>query len=235
MSLEGRTVVVIGATSGIGREVARLAASQGAALVITGRDEGKLDSVGEQLGASRTAVLDAHDEDALEAFVEGLDGIDHLVSMVGDSMSGGFMTTTAEIMRHVLMSKFWTNWMIGRLAAGKLRGKGSMTFTAGTGGRPHEVSASFVANLGIAALVQGLAVELAPGVRVNAVAPTFMDTPFWKALTREQFAAAEREVSSNVPLGRLASVEEVASSYIHLMTNGFITGQVISVDGGVML
>jgi len=70
--------------------------------------------------------------------------------------------------------------------------------------------------LGIGALVQGLAAELAPRVRVNAVAPTFMGTrtQFWK----------------HVP-----GIEEIASAYVHLMNNGFITGQVIAVDGGVML
>jgi NAD(P)-dependent dehydrogenase (short-subunit alcohol dehydrogenase family) len=234
MSLDDRTVVVIGGTSGIGLEVARLAASNGANLVVTGRDRAKLDAAGQRLGASRTVVLDAHDERALEAFLDQLGDVDHLVSMVGDSMSGGFTTTTPQTMKHVLMSKFWTNWLIGRLGASQLRANGSITFTAGTGGRPHQISGAYVANLAIGALVEGLAVELAPRLRVNAVAPTFMDTPFWKALTRPAFEAAARDFVSNVPLGRLATVDEVASSYIHLMTNGFITGQVLAVDGGVV-
>jgi NAD(P)-dependent dehydrogenase (short-subunit alcohol dehydrogenase family) len=235
MTLDGRTVLIIGGTSGIGLEVARQAASRGASLVITGRDPAKLDLAGEHLRALRTEVLDAHDDQALEAFVDRLDGVDHVVSLVGDSMSGGFTTTTPDTMRHVLMSKFWTNWMIGRLSAPKLRDNGTITFTAGTGGRPHEVSASYVANLGLAALVQGLAVELAPRLRVNAVAPTFMDTPFWRNMTRQQFEEGARQFAGVVPLGRLGAVDEVASSYIHLMENGFITGQILSVDGGVML
>jgi NAD(P)-dependent dehydrogenase (short-subunit alcohol dehydrogenase family) len=234
ISLEDRTVVVIGGTSGIGLAVALLAASNGAKLVVTGRNPAKLDDAGQRLGASQTAVLDAHDEPALHAFIDQLDDVDHLVSMIGDSMSGGFTTTTPQTMQHVLKSKFWTNWLIGRLSAPKLRDDGSITFTAGTGGRPHEISGSYVANLAIGALVEGLAVELAPRLRVNAVAPTFMDTPFWKALPRPAFEAAARDFVSHVPLGRLATVEEVASSYIHLMTNGFITGQVLAVDGGVM-
>ena len=61
-----------------------------------------------------------------------------------------------------------------------------------------------------------------------------MDTPFWKALTRPEFEAAEREFTGAMPLGRLGTVEEAASSYIHPMENGFITGQVLAVDGGVM-
>jgi NAD(P)-dependent dehydrogenase (short-subunit alcohol dehydrogenase family) len=154
-----------------------------------------------RLGAPRTAVLDAHDQQALEEFVHRIDEVDHLVSMVGESMSGGFLTTSPDTMRHVLMSKFWANWMIGRPCSAKIRTQGTITFTAGTGGRPHEISASYVANLGLGALVRGLAVGLAPRVRVNAVVPTLMSTPFWKALTQSEFETAEREFTRGVPPG----------------------------------
>jgi NAD(P)-dependent dehydrogenase (short-subunit alcohol dehydrogenase family) len=103
------------------------------------------------------------------------------------------------------------------------------------GGRPQDISATYVANLSVSALVQGLASELAPRLRVNAVAPTFMDTPFWKDLPVDQFETAKATFAEGVPLKRLGTIEEVASTYIHLMTNGFITGQVLAVDGGAML
>jgi NAD(P)-dependent dehydrogenase (short-subunit alcohol dehydrogenase family) len=152
-------------------------------------------------------------------------------------MSGGFLTTSPETMRHVLHSKIWTNWMIGKHAASKLRDGGSITFTAGTGGRAQDVSASYVANLGIGALVEGLASELAPRIRVNAVAPTFMGTGtlFWKDVPTNELEKAQAAFAEGVPLKRVGTVKEVASAYVHLMTNGFITGQTLSVDGGVML
>ncbi len=238
MPLDQQIVVVIGGSSGIGHEVARQASAQGARLIITGRDQAKLATAAERLsGVVKTTVLDAHDETALESFFSSLEAVNHLVSMVGDSMVGGFLTTPPETMRHVLHSKFWTNWMIGRQAAPKLREGGSITFTSGTGGRAQEVSATYVANLGIGALVQGLASELAPHVRVNAVAPTFMGTgtAFWKDAPADELEKAQVAFRESVPLKRLGTVEEVASAYIHLMTNGFITGQVLAVDGGVML
>jgi hypothetical protein len=68
-----------------------------------------------------TEAVDAHDEAALENFLSKLRVVDHLVSMIGDSMSGGFLTTPPETMRHVLHSKFWINWMIGKFAAPKIR------------------------------------------------------------------------------------------------------------------
>jgi NAD(P)-dependent dehydrogenase (short-subunit alcohol dehydrogenase family) len=229
-------IVVLGGSSGIGYEVARQKLAQGARVIVAGRDEIKLAAAAESLGGGiETVVLDAHDDAALERFFAGLDRVDHLVSMIGDSMAGGFLATSSETMRSVLHSKFWANWMIGKLASAKVRDGGSITFTSGTGGRAQDVSATYVANLGVGAMVQGLASELAPRVRVNAVAPTFMDTPFRKHIPRDEFASAKAAFAQGVPLQRLGTVEEVASAYVFLMTNGFITGQVLAVDGGVML
>lgn len=72
-------------------------------------------------------------------------------------------------------------------------------------------------------------------MRVNAVAPTFMDTPFWRALSREQFDAIRAGFVPRVPLRRLGTVEEVADAYLFLMTATFVTEQVLAVDGGVSL
>jgi NAD(P)-dependent dehydrogenase (short-subunit alcohol dehydrogenase family) len=236
--MDHQIVLVIGGSSGIGFEIARQASAQGAELIITGRDNKKLETAASKFrGSVKSVALDAHDDEALEAFFATLQPVDHLVSMVGDSMAGGFLTTSPETMRHVLRSKFWANWMIGKHAAPKLRRGGSMTFTAGTGGRAQDISASYVANLGIGALVQGLASELAPDIRVNGVAPTFMgaSTAFWRGVPADELQEAEVEFRRGVPLQRLGTVEEVASAYLHLMSNGFVTGQVLAVDGGVML
>jgi NAD(P)-dependent dehydrogenase (short-subunit alcohol dehydrogenase family) len=236
--LNGQTVLVIGGSAGIGLEIARQVSQRGASLVIIGRDHAKLGAAAERLnGPVKTVALDAHDESALEQGLSRLDAVDHVVSMIGDSMAGGFMTTAPETMRHVLHSKFWTNWMIARHAAPLIREGGSLTFTSGTGARAHEISASYVANLGLGALVEGLAVELAPRVRVNAVALTFMGsgTAFWRDIAAEELLNAESAFVQTVPLRRLATPKQVASTYVHVMTSGFITGQMLAVDGGVML
>jgi NAD(P)-dependent dehydrogenase (short-subunit alcohol dehydrogenase family) len=236
--LEGKAVLVIGGSSGIGHEIARQAIELRARVIIAARNPSTLAVAAERLGGEvRTVVVDAHEEAQVERAFSDLDGFDHIASMVGDSMSGGFLTTDQETMRHVLHSKFWSNWIIARHAARKIRDGGSMTFTSGTGAGPHEASASYVANLGISALVQGLAYELAPRVRVNAVAPTFMGTTtsFWSDVPADGLERTQAEFAETVPLKRTATPEEMASAYIHLMGNGFITGQVLPVDGGVML
>jgi NAD(P)-dependent dehydrogenase (short-subunit alcohol dehydrogenase family) len=236
--MNGRTVVVIGGSSGIGFEIARQAGAQGARLIIVRRDETRLSAAAKNLGGSvKTFAADAHDEKAVDDLFVTLGPFDHLVSMVRDSMAGGFLDTTLATMQHVLQSKFLANWAIARHAARNARSGGSLTFTSGTGGRAQEVSASYVANLGISALVQGLASELAPHIRVNAVAPTFMGTGtgFWSHVPPEELAKLEASFAETVPLRRLGTVQEIASTYLHLMSNGFINGQVVAVDGGVML
>jgi NAD(P)-dependent dehydrogenase (short-subunit alcohol dehydrogenase family) len=235
--LAGKTVLVIGGSSGIGYEIAHRAAESGADVTVTGRDPRRLDRAVDRLGTAGRAVLDAHDESALDRFFAERGDIDHIVSMVGDSMAGGFLTTPPETMRHVLQSKFWTNWLIGRHAARALRRGGSLTVTSGTGGRAQDVSATYVANLALGALVEGLAYELAPERRVNAVAPTFMGTgtAFWRDVEPEELRRIEADFSRRVPLRRTGTAAEVAATYLHLMTNAFVTGQVVAVDGGVML
>jgi NAD(P)-dependent dehydrogenase (short-subunit alcohol dehydrogenase family) len=83
-------------------------------------------------------------------------------------------------MRHVLHSNFWTNLLIARFVAPLFRDGGSMTFTSGSDVRAQEVGASYLANEALAAMAQGLASEFGPRVRVNVVAPAFMDTALWR-------------------------------------------------------
>ncbi|MEN3109855.1 SDR family oxidoreductase [Uliginosibacterium paludis] len=239
-SLDGKTLLVIGGSSGIGLRVAERAATEGAQLIIAGRNPDRLAQAHLRLlavGAKKVSViqLDAHDHASLAGFFAGLQEFDHLVSMVGDVMGGGFATADMSVIRHVMESKFFTNVRIGQLAAPRLRPGGSMVFTSGTGGRAQHACASHVGNLGINALVEGLAAELAPQIRVNAVSPTWTLTPFWRDVAPAQLANTQAHFEQRIPSRRLASIDELADAYLFLMRNGFVTGQHLAVDGGVML
>ncbi|MBN8283258.1 SDR family oxidoreductase [Zoogloea sp.] len=237
--LKDKTLVVIGGSSGIGLRVAQQAADIGAQLIIVGRNVERLEAARAELAACGAAVqiyqVDAHDHAALQTLFTDLPNFDHLVSMVGDVNSGGFLVNEIASIRHVIESKFLTNVRIGQLAATKIREGGSLIFTSGTGGRAQDACGSYVGNLGLNALVEGLAVELAPKVRVNAVSPTWTVTPFWRDVPAERVASIKQHFEQVIPLKRTASIDELASAYLFLITNGFITGQNIAVDGGVML
>jgi NAD(P)-dependent dehydrogenase (short-subunit alcohol dehydrogenase family) len=238
-SLQGRTLVVVGGSSGIGLRVAELAAQQGARLIIVGRDEARLLAARQTLQAQGAEVdahrADAHDATSLQALFAALPDFDHLVSMVGDVSGGGFLAQPVEEIRRVLDSKFFANVRIAQAAAPKLRAGGSLVFTSGTGGRAQDACGPYVGNLAINAMVEGLAVELAPKARVNAVSPTWTVTPFWRGLAPEQVEATRAHFAARIPLSRTASIDELAAAYLFLMSNDFITGQHLAVDGGVML
>ncbi|MDZ4032841.1 SDR family oxidoreductase [Kluyvera ascorbata] len=238
-ALQTKTVVIIGGSSGIGFRVAQLAAQEGANLIIVGRNRERLTAARSELSQMGVAVMtheaDVHNADALEALFAVLPPFNHLVSMVGDVMGGGFLNAPMATIRHVMESKFFTNVRIGQLAATKLLPGGSLIYTSGTGGRAQDACASYVGNLGINALVEGLAVEMAPSVRVNAVSPTWTVTPFWRDMPAEQLEATRQRFAESIPLGRTATIDELAQAYLFLLQNDFITGQHIAIDGGIML
>ncbi|CAG9192657.1 NAD(P)-dependent dehydrogenase (Short-subunit alcohol dehydrogenase family) [Paraburkholderia tropica] len=242
--LKGRRVVIVGGTSGFGFEVARMARDAGAQVVITGRDAQRRDAALAALGAVDKAAgevtvsalaLDIADEAALTDFFAHIGPFDHLVSMAGGAMGGGFLEAPLETIRQAVEEKFFANLRLARQAAPHVREGGSLVFTAGSGGRPHNASGAIVGNDAIRTLVEGLAVELAPRARVNAVAPTWTRTPLWRAMPASDVDAIEQRFNALIPLGRTAKVEEVAAAYLFLMSNGFVTGQTIAVDGGVTL
>ena len=100
-----------------------------------------------------------------------------------------------------------------------------MTFTSGSDVRAQEAAASYVANEALAAMAQGLASALGPRVRVNVIAPAFMDTALWRAKPREDMVARIHSFSQIDPPGHLGTPAEVASAYIFLMVNTYTTGR----------
>jgi NAD(P)-dependent dehydrogenase (short-subunit alcohol dehydrogenase family) len=134
--LDGKVVVIIGGSSGIGLQVGVQARAQGARIVLVGRSADKLGHAAGQVGTGTvTLAADAHDHAKLEDLFARLPLFDHLVSLVGDTMAGGYLDAPLDVMRHVIESKFWTNLLIGRLAAARVRDGGSHVFTSGNGAR----------------------------------------------------------------------------------------------------
>ncbi|RWR04807.1 SDR family oxidoreductase [Paenirhodobacter populi] len=235
MTLNGKTVLILGGSSGFGLEIARQAAAEGARLVIAGRDGAKAARVGAELGAHLAEGLDATDPAALEALLTRTGPVDHAVSMIGGAMGGGFLSADMATIRQAIEEKFFANLQIARVLAPHLAQGGSLTLTAGSGGRPDNASGAIIGNEGISTLVRGLAVELAPRVRANAVAPTWTPTPLWRGMSPAEVEEVRARFATQIPLGRTADPAEVAMAYMFLMRCGFVTGQTVTVDGGLTL
>ena len=235
--LLGQTVVVIGGSAGIGLETARRARAEGAEVILTGRNPERLARAAREVGAMSTAAFDATETDRLERFFDDLPKpIDQLM------VSGGgpyyaplaemdFAEVRADVERHLLLPL-----RVGRLSIGMVRPGGSLLFIGGTGGRRRGVGLTLIGALTAAtpALVENLAVELAP-IRVNLVAPGFVDTALSASLLGDSLDARREELRATLPIGRVVGPEDVATLAVHLMSNTALTGGTYDIDGGQKL
>jgi NAD(P)-dependent dehydrogenase (short-subunit alcohol dehydrogenase family) len=234
--LAGKTVVIIGGTSGIGLATARSARKEGADVIITARDPDRLHRIGLELGTA-IAAFDATDFDRLRGFFDELPGpIDHLL-LTGP---GPYYAPLAEfsvadahrgVESHLLLPI-----EIARNALGKVCPGGTLLFMGGTGGRRTGVGLTLISALTAAqpAMIKNLALELAP-IRVNLIAAGFVDTPLSAAILGEDLDARRHELRATLPIRRVVGPEDVAGLAIHLMTNTAVTGATFDIDGGQQL
>ncbi len=235
--LLGQTVVVIGGSAGIGLETARRARAEGAEVVLTARDPGRLERAAIELGAKGSAAFDATDFDRLDRFFAELPTpIDHVMVTAGGPYYGPLATMDFDRARRDVEQHLWLTLRVARNAAGTVRPGGTLLFISGTGGRRpaigYTVLSTFTA--GLPALAKVLALELAP-VRVNVIAPGFVDTPLSASILGDQREQRREELRTTLPIGRVVGPSDVAALAVHIMTNTALTGATFDIDGGQQL
>lgn len=237
MSIRGQRVVVIGGSEGIGLSVARLAAEQGALVVIAARSADKLSAAAKLIGpTAQVEKLDASDDEALGSFFARIDPIHHLVLTVGGRV-GSMPFTEAPVaqVQAAFEGKLWTQYRAARLGLGKIESGGSITFTSGAASRRPSPGLAWLSamNASIEALAKALAIELAAAkIRVNAICPGLVDTAVWDQMPKDHKAAFFAGAAQRLPAGHVATPDEIAPAFLHAMTNSYTTGTVIDIDGG---
>jgi NAD(P)-dependent dehydrogenase (short-subunit alcohol dehydrogenase family) len=233
-ALLGQTVVVIGGSSGIGLATARSARAEGAEVVLTGRDPERLGRAADAVGARGREAFDAHDPLRLDAFFRSLpEPVDHvLVSAGGPYYAPLADMDVADACRYVA-DHVRLALEAARHAARCVRPGGTLLLVSGTGARRPAVGISVTALLtaGLPALTANLAREIAP-VRVNLIAPGFVDTPLSAALLGEDLDERRERLRTTLPIRRVVGPEDVAALAVHLMVNTALTGATYDVDGG---
>jgi NAD(P)-dependent dehydrogenase (short-subunit alcohol dehydrogenase family) len=234
-AFEGQLVVVMGGSSGIGEAAAAAFAADGATVVITGRNQERLDKAAARIGGTvRTFQVDATDQAGLEAFFAEVGTVDHLVvAASGSAGAGPFAQLDLADLATGFDAKFWAQVRALQTALPHLRKDGSVTLiTAASAGAAFPGTSGLAAiNGALNAMVPPLAVELAP-LRVNAVSPGVVDTPWWDRVSADQREALFAGLAATTPVGRVGRPEDLAQAIHMLAANSFITGVVLECTGG---
>ena len=237
MTLQGKRIVIIGGTSGMGLATAKAAAALGAQVVIGGRTNEKLERAKKEIGGKVTGLaLDVGEEAQIKTFFAGVGKFDHLTTPGSTIHGGPFLTLDSASARADFQSKFWGQYLAAKYGALRMRPGGSMVFFSGIWSQRPPAGAAAIAaiNGAIEALARALAVELAP-IRVNAVSPGLVDTPIYDGMPPARREEMFRAFSEAAPVKRVGRPEEVAEAVLYLMGNSFTTGSTLYVDGGYLL
>ena len=232
--LAGMTVVVVGGSSGIGLAVAKQSRAQGAHVVITGRDLGRLKKAALEVGTASIYSFDAYDAGALEEFFKKLLGpINHVFVGAGSPYYAPLHELDLEKARASFDATLSLMLNVSRVAPPLMAPGGTMLFMGGTGARQPAVGMTVIGALGGAstAAVRNLALEVAPA-RINVIAAGFVDTPLSSRLLGEGLGGRRAQLARDLPIRRVVQAEDVAFLATHLMANTAITGAVIDIDGG---
>lgn len=231
------TALIVGGSSGIGLATARLLRAHGATVHISGRNQARLDA----LRASDPDLVlhrgDGTDRTAMDALCAEIGQINWLVlTMSGGDGAGPFASLDLAVLRRAFDAKFWGYATVMQAAVPYLAPEASITLVgAGSARSSIPGSAGLAAvNGAVEAMVKPLAVELAP-VRVNAISPGAVDTPWWSALPAGMKHDLFASMSEALPVGRVAAAEDVAEAVALAAMNRNLTGTVIETDGGARL
>jgi NAD(P)-dependent dehydrogenase (short-subunit alcohol dehydrogenase family) len=231
-TLQDKTVVVVGRGSGIARAVTLRARSEGARVVVAGRDKEKLRRAYDDADVT-AEVVDITDDASIASFADRVGPVDHVVSTASARARGKLADLDRKNLQLSFDTKVIGPAMLAKHFAPQINTDGSFVLFSGVNAFKVNVGYLGVAitNGAVDFLTRSLAVELAP-IRVNTISPGVIDTGAWDAMgesgKRDYFA----QISGANPARRIGTSEDVADAVLFAMTNTFLTGVTLKIDGG---
>lgn len=231
-ALQDKTVVVVGRGSGIARAVALRAHDEGARVIVAGRDRAKLADAYDGLDIAAESV-DVTDDTSIGTLADRAGAVDHVVSTASARARGKL----ADLERKDLQLSFDTKvigpTMLAKHFAQQMNPGGSFVLFSGV--HAFKLNVGYlgvgITNGAVDFLTRWLAVELAP-IRVNAISPGVIDTGAWDAMGEDGKRSYFEHISSSNPARRIGTVEDVSGAVLFAMTNSFLTGVTLKIDGG---
>ena len=237
-SLEEKTVVVVGGASGIGKATAKMAADLGAHVILASRSKDKLMQAAEEIGRGAEVLpVDMTDEPTVKVWAAQLPEIDYLVISAASAVHGPFATSEMEPLRRMFDAKFFGPYVTAREVLPNMRAGGAiMLFSGVLSRRPGENCAGLGAvNGAVEALTRSLALELGPDIRVNCMSPGMVRSEAYAAVPEDVRDAMYESTGASLPVGRVGLPNDIAKAALCTLTNGYLTGQILDVDGGHMI
>lgn len=231
------TTLVIGGTSGVGLAVAQQLTRRGDEVHVAGRSQERMTQATAAIESAYGHVVDARDAEAVRAVVVRIAPIQRLViTLAGSGGAGPLAELTLDDLRLAFEEKYWPTVTALQASLPYLDEDASITLVGAVTARTAMPGTAGIGSLNAAVegLVQPLAAELAP-IRVNAVSPGYVDTPWWDGLAPEDRAAFFDQAAAALPTKRIASATDIAEAIVLLATNPNFTGTVLEADGGARL
>jgi 3-oxoacyl-[acyl-carrier protein] reductase len=238
----GRRVIVTGGASGFGEAIARAFASEGASVLVADVDRAGAEKVANDLPSAQPFEIDVTSEEQsagmAAAAVDAWGGIDVVCANAGlPHRARNLIDLSTEDFDRMFAVNVRSVYFAAKYCVPHMGEGGSLIATASIGGiRPRPGMTAYNASKGaVITLVRGLATELAPAIRVNAVLPVSAATGFDKnAMGYDMPDNLERAIVKGIPMGRRATPQDVASSVLFLASEdaSFLTGVCLDIDGG---
>jgi NAD(P)-dependent dehydrogenase (short-subunit alcohol dehydrogenase family) len=237
-SLQGKKVVILGGSSGIGLATAKSVAGEGAKTVIVSSNQQRINQALTQLPEGSTGfAVDLTDEQQIKTFFTKLGAFDHLVYTAGESLQlVAIANAVLSDAQQFFNLRYWGAFMAVKYASPNINVGGSITLTGGVAslrpGSGWSLGSSICAAM--EGFMRAMAIELAP-VRVNLVSPGVVKTNLWNSMSETDKENLYKGVGNSLPVKRVGEAEDIAKTYLYLIQQPYSTGQVVVVDGGGVL
>ena len=235
MEISNSNILIIGGGSGLGLGIAKECNKNGAQVVIASRSEEKLQHAVNEMGkTAKFEIVDISSKESIKALFNKVGHIDHLVVTSGFVTGKNFNDLPEEDARSDFETNFWGKFSITKYGSKYINKGGSITFISGAFAKKTNPSVfiTSVSVVAVEAMAKTLAISLSP-IRVNVISPYVVDTN----LAGSEQNSDERKrhlesIADSLPSKCIGSPKNIGDAAVFLMTNPYVTGSVLSIDGG---